>query len=107
MIRRVAPPLGRAGAPEREELRLCPWMEALPTWSSKTLGHVSVRLKKVRKRRLGSALLVKHLSLNFGSGHDLRVLRSSPPHWAPRSRESLVSLSLFLPPALVLSLSLK
>ena len=52
------------------------------------------------------AQLVKHLTLDFHSGHDLRVVRSSPC-WALCSVWNLlVPLSLLLPPDLTFSLSL-
>ena len=52
------------------------------------------------------AQLVECLTLGFSSGHDLKVLGSSP-HLAPRSAQSLrVSLPLPLLLPLVLSLSL-
>ena len=44
--------------------------------------------KWVFKMYLGGTWLVKHLTLNLSSGHDLRVLRWSP-HWALDSEWSL------------------
>ena len=42
------------------------------------------------------AHLVKHLTLDFGSGHDLRVVRPSPTSGSARGMELLKILSLFL-----------
>ena len=55
---------------------------------------------------------VGDLTLDFGSGHDLRVMGSSPASGSVLPAQSLVgilsvSLSLSPPPLLVLSLSLK
>jgi len=53
---------------------------------------------------------VKHLTLDLGSGHDLRVLVSSPTSGSVLSGESACDLSpspSALPPGHALSLSLK
>jgi len=68
------------------------------------------RENKESKRGLWVAQSVKHPTLDFGSGHDLRVVRSSLC-WTPCSVGSLLEiLTLPLPlplPLLVVSLSLK
>ena len=63
-----------------------------------------MRIRKILKQpKQGGAWvaqLVKHLTLDFGSGHDLRVMRSALS-WAPRSVQNLFAilcLSLCPPP---------
>ena len=54
------------------------------------------------------AQLVKHLALDFSSGHDLTVCKIEPHVWlcADSEEPAWDSLSLSTPPLLVLSLSL-
>ena len=49
---------------------------------------VFIVLKKSKKRSSWLAQLVKHLTLDFGSGHDLRVMRSSLASGSMLSGES-------------------
>ena len=56
-------------------------------------------LKKITYMGAWVAYSVKYPTLDFGSGHDLRVVRSSPMLGAMISRESVGdSLSPFAPP---------
>ena len=55
--------------------------KALPgIWVSfaQSRRHSKITIKPMWSRSGWVVQLVKHLSLDFGSGHDLRVLRSSP-----------------------------
>lgn len=50
-------------------------------------GDIKV-IQKYQLRGTWVAQFVKHLTLNFGSGHDLRVVRSSPASGSMLSEES-------------------
>ena len=50
-------------------------------------GDIKV-IQKYQLRGTWVAQFVKHLTLNFGSGHDLRVMRLSPKTGSKPSRKS-------------------
>ena len=53
------------------------------------IQHRTVMPKKDQKKGAWVAQSVKHPTLDFGSGHDLRIMRSSLPSGSVLSAESV------------------
>ena len=66
--------------------------------------NLHIKEEKVRGTRVAQS--VKHLTLDFGSGHDLTVRETEPPRWAVQTAWDSLSPCVSAPPLLTSTVSL-